>query len=116
LEGMDISNMATMLLIGFNEALKRELSGFLQARRHNVLICTDDQPLAHMLRIHGEDIDTAIVDVSLADTAWREALAEITRYRNKHGVRPGILCVSTVYRGPRFELEIERKGARLVYA
>ena len=61
------------------------------------------------------DVDLVIVDVSAADEICQVTLDELRRWQMIHGPRPGILCVSTVYRGPNFELEIERKGGRLVY-
>ena len=108
--------MANILVVRFNDVLGEELADALRTRRHAVGICVGDQPVPEAIQAYGDGVDLIIVDVSLADEACLRVLKGVARYRSEHGPRPMVLCVSTVYRGPQFELEIERKGARLVYA
>jgi hypothetical protein len=56
-----------------------------------------------------------VLDASENDRVVHDQLAEIRRYRAQHGHRPTVLCVSRVYRGPLVELELERRGARVIY-
>jgi hypothetical protein len=45
----------------------------------------------------------------------RDLVNEVSDIRAQHSLRPMLLCVSGNYRGPKFELELERKGARVVH-
>jgi len=70
---------------------------------------------ARMLRQYGSEIDLVIVDASYSEKYALDLLTEMASYRKRNGPCPAALCISRVYRGPRFELEVERKGARLLY-
>jgi len=54
--------------------------------------------------------DLVILDVSVQCRDAGKLLEGLKRYRDAHGPRPMTLCVSRVYRGPRFELDLEQQG------
>ena len=82
---------------------------------HRVSAYAGDKPLAEHLSKLMDEVDLIVLDASGNDRIVHDRLGEIRRYRVRHGHRPTVLCVSRVYRGPQFELELERKGARVVY-
>jgi len=105
--------MARILLIKFEEATAQRLAAVFEVRRHRVR--TYDGPFAPYESLEAEGQDLIVLDVSADDADVTKCLTELQRYRAAHGPRPMILCASRVYRGPRFELDLEKRGARLVY-
>jgi len=59
--------------------------------------------------------DLAIVDVSIDDQQMREVLEVIRRAKMQQHLKPALLCISRVNRGPHFQYQIERMGARFAY-
>jgi len=106
--------MAKILLANFAEAPIARLTELFRKRGHYVLVLGDGQSISEALGAT-DDTDLIILDVSNDDVGVRQRLAEVSRCRKRRGIRPMLLCVSTVYRGARFELDIEHQGARLVY-
>lgn len=104
-----------LLLVRFDNASEGRLTELLRQRGYRVSAYSREESLLECLSRFGREIDLVILDVSGNDPEVRNYLAEIVRYRAQHGHRPMVLCVSRVYRGPQFELELERKGARVVY-
>lgn len=107
--------MAQILLVKINEFEARRLTEFLIVRGHRVTVFEPTQSLVRLLGELGQNLDLVILDVSLQGPEAGRYLEELKLYRAAHGPRPMILCVSHVYRGPRFELDLERQGARVVY-
>lgn len=106
--------MSEVLLLNFDPILAPRLADSLARLGHRVTVHTGHEALSMKLR-RESSFDLAILDVSESSTSVRRNLIELQTYRAGHGVRPMVLCVSRVYRGPRFELELERKGARVAY-
>lgn len=103
--------MANILISGFEPDAAAQLDHLLRARRHCVQIIAGDlEPRSNRY----QDVDLMILGVSGAGI-----LTEISDYLMSHkesgAVPPSLLCVARVYQGPRLELEVEKKGARLVY-
>jgi hypothetical protein len=107
--------MAQILLMNFDEEPTLRLAAFLRAETHEVLIALPTQSYFGWVRGHGEDADLVIIDVSHREKFFWPLLEDISIYRSEQGENPVVLCISRIYRGPRFELDIERKGARLLY-
>jgi DNA-binding response OmpR family regulator len=107
--------MAKILLVNFDVELGTRLSAFLRAERHELCAVLECGHFAEMLKRCPVPIDLVILDVSLGEKYVRDLLSEISSYRVRNGPRPAILCISRVYRGPHFALDLERKGARLLY-
>jgi DNA-binding response OmpR family regulator len=106
--------MIETLLVNFDPKLAERLASLLASQGHRISICTGFKALRQLLR-KSPGFDLAIVDVSFDTPTAGVQLAELQAYRVQHGPRPMLLCVSRVYRGPQFELELERKGARVAY-
>jgi hypothetical protein len=106
---------AQILLVNFDEASEERLREIFRQKGHCVSAYAGDKPLAEHLWKLSDDVDLIVLDVSGKDRVVRNQLGEIGRYRAQHGHRPTVLCVSRIYRGPQFELELEREGARVVY-
>src|SRR5690349_2171924 len=104
-----------ILLVNFDEASEGRLTEILRQRGHRVSTYTSEEPLAEHLSKPRGDVDLIVLDASGNDRVVHDQLDEIRQYRAQHGHRPTVLCVSRVYRGPQVELELERKGARVVY-
>jgi|HubBroStandDraft_1064217.scaffolds.fasta_scaffold1238499_2 DNA-binding response OmpR family regulator len=107
--------MAKILLANFDEEAGVRLTAFFRNERYEVRPAFEDESLSQMLRRCGPATDLLILDVSRREKYARDLLAQITAYRLQHGPRPMLLCVLRAYRGAQFELDLERKGARVVY-
>lgn len=107
--------MAAIVLVKFDPRSAITVAQLFRGRRHRVMVCDADQSLAPVLKRRDTSPDLVVLDVSTDDQNTRKYLEEIKRFRAQHGPRPMLLCVSGIYRGPRFELELEKRGARLVY-
>ena len=107
--------MAKILLVNFDDRSGPRLAAFLRAERAEVGVASEREPFARMLKRKGAPIDLIILDASRQEKHLCKVLNEIAAYQVRNGPRPMVLCISRVYRGPRFELDLERKGARLLY-
>jgi DNA-binding response OmpR family regulator len=107
--------MAKVLLVDFEKQLGELVSELLQQERHNVAVHSQNVPLTEAGFQDPPGFELVIFDMSLDDRVRREHLRFVQDYRDQHGGRPGILCVSRVYRGARFEFDLGRKGVRVVY-
>jgi hypothetical protein len=106
---------ARILLVNFDKTSEERLTEIFRQKGHYTSIYRRVEPLAAHVSKAGQDIDLVVFDVSGNDRETLKQLGDMRRYRAQHGHRPMVLCVFRVYRGPRFELELERKGARVVY-
>jgi DNA-binding response OmpR family regulator len=107
--------VARVVLANFDAETAAQLIQLLQRNRHSAT----QLPTA-AFDLDGSTIgqvscDLIILDVSCDDCATRAVLTEILRRRAESGLRPMLLCVTRAYRGPRYECDLERKGARLAY-
>lgn len=107
--------MPNILLVNFDENFGPRLAAFLRVEGHQVREVRQIEDLSQVLRNRSEVPDLLIVDVSNCDQYIHELLDQFTSHRMRHGLKPMVLCMSRVYLGPRFALNIERKGARFLY-
>jgi hypothetical protein len=107
--------VAQILLGNSSETLGESLATLLTNRGHRVTPSSADHSLEDTLRRRGWEFEIVILDVSNNDAQTQHDLAAVKRYKMRHGPKPMLLCVSRVYRGPGFELELECRGARVVY-
>jgi DNA-binding response OmpR family regulator len=106
--------MPRILLVNFDEEQARRMAAFLRTERQQVCVAPATENVSQTVRrICG--IDLVILDASHREKYARDLLNGIASYRARNGPRPMVLCISRVYRGPRFQLDVERKGARLIY-
>lgn len=106
--------MAQILFFDPHEEDAMELARRLKAKHHTVTSCTKAKELIQHLKCHAASFDVVILDVS-AQTLDLQILNGVNCMVLKAGQAPAVVCVSRVYKGPQMQLQIERKGARLVY-
>ena len=107
--------MARIVIVQFDQRVAITVAQLLRGRRHQVTVCESGGGHAPVLGSCDTCPDLIVLDVSTDGPSTRKLLEEINRFRAQNGPKPMLLCVSSVYRGPRFEFELERKGGRLVY-
>lgn len=107
--------MARVVLANFDAESGAQLVQLLKRNRHSATLLPATAPDDVERTISRATCDLILLDVSCDDRPTHALLGEIVRRRAELGLRPMLLCVARVYRGPRFELDLERKGARLAY-
>jgi len=107
--------MAKILLANFDEEAGVRLTAFLRSEHHEVCLALENESFPQMLGRCGSVSDLLVLDVSRHERYARDLLAQISAHRVQYGPRPMLLCISRAYRGAQFELDLERKGARVVY-
>lgn len=107
--------MAKILLANFDEEAGVRLTVFLRNEHHEVRLAFENESFSQMLQRCGPAIDLLILDVSRRERYASGLLAQIASHRIQYGPRPMLLCISRAYRGAQFELDLEQKGARVVY-
>ena len=107
--------MAQILLANFDEEEGVRLTAVLRNEHHEVRLALENESFLQMLRRCGLTTDLLILDVSRRERYARDLLTQVTSHRIQHGPRPMLLCISRAYRGAQYELDLERKGARVVY-
>ena len=106
--------MATIAIYGFDERQTADLNRLLQSRGHRVL---DLQP-----GLNGGSCDGRIVQgsdvfvVQVSGKSTTECVSLFCKLGIMNAARPMILAVCPKYCGAQFELELETKGLRVVYA
>lgn len=107
--------MAAILLIDVWEVLSSGLAQFFRSHQHTVIVCHSTRVALKTLRPRHAAPDIIVLDMSHNHAKDWKTLEEIHNLLRSHPASPPILCLSTVYWGPRMQLAIERKGARFVY-
>jgi DNA-binding response OmpR family regulator len=107
--------MARILLANFDEEAGARLTAVLRNERHEAQLASENDSFSRMIQQQGFTPDLLILDVSRRERYTRDLLVEVSSHRTQHGPRPMLLCISRAYRGAQFELDLERKGARVVY-
>jgi hypothetical protein len=106
--------VASVVLANFDAETGAQLVQLLQRNRH----CATQIPATAPFNkntIRQIPCDLIIIDLTSDDRTALTLLGEVARRRAETGPRPMVLCVASAYRGPQFELGLERKGARLAY-
>jgi DNA-binding response OmpR family regulator len=106
--------MPRILLIEPNKEQAARIAAVLRLHRYDVDRCNRLGAVGTPTKSLSA-CDLVILDVTARDRETLSALAAIRNYRIEHGPAPMLLCISKVHHGPRFELELEQKGARLLY-
>jgi hypothetical protein len=107
--------MANIILVNFAEEPGSRVAAFLRVDQHKVHVAQENAHFSDVLHEYGNEIDLVILDASRHEKHVRQFLTELISFKTRNGPRPMALCISHVYRGPRFVLDMERKGARFVY-
>jgi hypothetical protein len=108
--------MATILLVGEDLTDRENLAAKLRIRGHDV-VETDysELPLVSW-NAHMASAEIAILDVTNVPENGKRQVRSICQQPRQDGFPALVLCYSRTYCSPRFELDIERLGARFVYA
>jgi hypothetical protein len=106
-----------ILLIDSDEAHGRRLLEFLADRRLGVELLRTVQAAIGRLKQKGYQCDLVIMNVSDGSQPWLRRLEMLQEavHECMTPAGPLVLCVSNAKRDHLFELEIERRGGRLVY-
>jgi hypothetical protein len=107
--------VARLVLANFDAETAAQLIQLLQRNRHSATLLPTNTSGHGPQAIGQVSCDLIILDVSRDDRATRALLIEALRRRAESGPRPMLLCVTRAYRGPRYEFDLERKGARIAY-
>ena len=108
--------MATILLVGSERADQDNLASTLQNRGHDVILADDHRRSLTNWNAHMSSVEIVVFDVTNLNYDSKRRLRSICQLSRPDGSPVLVLCISRSYRGPRFELDIERLGARFVYA
>lgn len=106
--------MARILLANFDEVSGTRLMAFLRGQRHEAHLAAQDTSISQVLSCMNET-DLVIVDGSHREQYTRDLVARIASRRVGDGLRPMMLCICRSYRGPQFEMDLEKKGAHVIY-
>lgn len=107
--------MATILLIGSDQTDQESLASKLRTRGHVVMIADNCRLPSTDWDTRLSSVEIAVFDVTQLNDDCKHQLRKICQQHKQDGFPVPVLCYSRIYRGPRFELEIERLGARFVY-
>ena len=107
--------MTDILLFDSDQVFGEELAQHLGKRKHTVMSYARRREALDALKKSIDDLKLVIVDMTRNTQEDWEMLDWISRLRLRCTPGPMILCLLKVYRGPRIELEIERRGGRVVY-
>jgi DNA-binding response OmpR family regulator len=108
--------MAKILLIGSDETYQETLASKLQARGHAVFMPKPRRQWPADWNATMSSVDVVVFDVTLLNDDSKRQLQSICHWSRQDKFPVLVLCYTRVFRGPRFELEIERLGVRFVYA
>lgn len=111
------SGRSKVLLIDQDGPHAEHLVKLLRSRGLSVEECGTVSEATIRLKQPGAEYELVIVNVSDASQPWLQALDTLHEASSQAslGLGPRFLCVSTVTRGPWFELQIEQHGGRFVY-
>ena len=107
--------MARVLLLGSSEErTKALLIDWLRCHRHSVTVSLDKREWISRLK---RDCNFDLLILFLAPGLFEDwkVLDHVRNVKGVGSITPRILCVSRSCLGPTIELEIERRGARLVH-
>jgi hypothetical protein len=108
--------MATILLIGSDQTKQENIASALRTRGHSVLVADWCHLTFADWYVRMSAVEIAVFDVTHLNDDSRRQLRRFCQWPRQDGYPVLVLCFSRAYRGPRFELDIERFGARFVYA
>ena len=104
-----------ILLLSPDESSAEVLAAFLEQRHYHVTVHRERHSAGDGHAPHLDDFDVIVVDMTANRPEDWDRLDRACVGAERTASKPGILCLSRVYRGPQFELDIERRGGRLAY-
>lgn len=104
-----------ILPFGFDKETAMILGEVLHAAGYQVFVCNETESFSRTLHMRGRSIDVVVLFLSTKNRFCSAEIEMVTRCRNVSGTKPMLLCVPDRYYGARFELDLERTGARVAY-
>jgi hypothetical protein len=105
-----------VLIVGNERESQAELAASLRMRRHSVLVSDYQALLLPTSNTRASGIEIAIFNVTSLTKEDTTILRQFCLGDLRDKRAPLALCYSRVNHGPKFELAVERLGARFVYA
>jgi len=106
-----------ILLLHFDSPYREELAFTLRAHHHKVLTPeTNGKALSGLQDEELAQADFVIFDLSRVNSNLWSELRHLCRFRRRDGLPVMLMCWSRIYRGPAFQLLVEKLGVRFVYA
>ena len=118
------TDMANFLLIKSDEILSNQLAFYLTRKRHSIEISNSRPEGLTKFRELASALDMVILDMTAQESeqgavgqlsATLAILDKIVVLKAECAAYAMILCLLNDYKGPQMELEIERRGAAVVY-
>jgi CheY-like chemotaxis protein len=107
---------ASILVIDDDPIHRAALVRHLALHRYSITACSEPKETLVVLSRSDANFHVVVWNVTRVQWDCLDVLRTINElYRQSPRPRPRILCISVVYRGPQFRLDIERLGARLIY-
>lgn len=107
--------MARVLLItDSDESHAKAVVSALESRSHRVTVLAKRRDILNHLGAKLAQFSVVILELSNRPEDWG-LLDEVRKLTVACVPKPGILCLSKNNLGPRVKLQVERKGARIVY-
>ena len=107
--------MTKVMLLDEHREDATPLALALDVAGYAVRVTKTAEELLALLETPQSDIEIVIVRSSLSRPEDWNLLDHLCRLSGSDTPAPAILYVAPAYRGPRIRLEVERRGARLVY-
>lgn len=107
--------MARILVYYPDECHARSLVAELKPRRFYLEAFHDSEELLVRLKQRGSEFDILILGMTNDGQRELQLLDACCEEKMDSAPNLNILCVSRIYHGPHLRLEVERRGARLVY-
>src|SRR5580704_17356594 len=104
--------MARILLFDPDENHAKTVVSALEGSGHKVSVCASKHEAFNRVRI--AQFNVIILDFSNRPEDW-DFLGRVCSWTVASVPKPGILCLARSNWGPGVKLQVERKGARLVY-
>jgi hypothetical protein len=107
--------MANISLVNFDESAAAELASALRSSHHSVCVFHIGIAYQAIVKATKGSPELIILGFSRNEREARSLVQKIVNYRIGTGCAMKILCVLPVYRGPQFQIELERQGAHVIY-
>jgi|GEM_PF-4297160 hypothetical protein len=106
--------MAVIALYGFDEKQERDLKWLLEARGHQVV--TGQTPGQKYADPHFSEADIEVAVVSFTAASPLPTVGAIGSKDLINSDNPVVLIVCSKFLSPQFELDLEERGFRVLYA
>lgn len=110
------SEMANIALVNFDEIGSSDVANALRRLHHSVSVLPIETAYEAIVKTMKSSPELIILDFAYNEPEARALVRRITSCWISTGHLGIILCILHVYRGPRLQVDLEREGARVIYA